>query len=135
MNSRVLLVGEFNPHRDDPAYALHTSTPAGSRLCGIFGMEEREYLARFDRANLCRFRWSRVRARIEAQRLLHCESDWERVVLLGCKVSVAFRVEYEPLTRSGVFLVLPHPSGLNRLWNDSTLVERTREFLRREGVL
>ena len=94
-----------------------------------------EYLERFDRVNLCQYKWSRVRARIAAVRLCQRTPDYVRVILLGRRVSDSFRIEYEPLTRVDVFLVLPHPSRLSRVWNDPTMMDKTRNFLRGEGVI
>jgi hypothetical protein len=53
-------------------------------------------------------------------------------VLLGEKVCAAFDVEYEPFTvderpDGATFAVLPHPSGINRIWCRSENVKLARE--------
>lgn len=70
------------------------------------------------------------------------------LVLLGTKVSKAFDVAFQPFTtfriayvgcdnrqKAATAIVLPHPSGLCRLWNEPGALDRAAEVLRREGVL
>lgn len=57
------------------------------------------------------------------------------VLLAGRKVAAAFGVGRMPYLewfrlRGGMAAVLPHPSGINRWWNDADNVARAREFLR-----
>ncbi len=57
-----------------------------------------------------------------------------RVILLGQGVARAFGVRAPPLTWRRVgrreFAVVPHPSGVNRWWNDPKNVRRAKRFLR-----
>lgn len=119
----VLLVGEHNPYGPDDAFALYPEPEhsAGGRLCRlVLGMEPREYLRSFDRANLLHAaRWSAPRAREEARRIL--ATGRRRLVLLGARVAAAFGLESAQFQRrhaGGVVLVaIPHPSGRCRAWN------------------
>lgn len=54
------------------------------------------------------------------------------LVLLGAKVARAFEFNpFEPFTVAdgGKTLVLPHPSGLCRMWNEAGTVERARALV------
>lgn len=127
---RPLLVGELNPHsaRRDRALAPLPRGAAGDRLRKVLGMTDREYLRAFVRTNLCWRRWSRRQARREATVIAR---TWPGpVVLLGQKVAAAFGLEYRPLTRDGRFLVVPHPSGRCRAWNDPTVGNAVRQLVR-----
>jgi hypothetical protein len=127
--SRVVLVGEANPYGADPDYALFPAPDgcAGHRLCVlILGMRRREYLDTFERVNLCPNRWAMKEARQHAQKL------WvqpKKFILLGAKVARAWEIDpFEPFTfhDGGTTLVLPHPSGLCRLWYEPGAYERAR---------
>lgn len=137
---RVLLVGESNPYGDDSRFALHPSPPgcAGHRLAHhILGMEDREYLAVFDRINLLSSRapWSTRRAR-RAALILLCAP--QRIVALGARVTRAFLGQPAetfqaywvegPNGRSRV-VSLPHPSGRCRLWNAPGAVPAARALV------
>lgn len=123
MPSRITLVGELNPS-------------AGERLCcDILGMWRKEYLATFDRVNLCDGRWSVVAARTRAKEL--CKPG-AKLVLLGAKVCQGFGLPYSPFSTFGVgisnpnvedastVLILPHPSGRCQAWNDPNTIPRAR---------
>jgi hypothetical protein len=76
---KPLLVGEDNPYSvDDPVrsqrYALYPlpQNSAGGRLCAlVMALTIKEYIGKFDRANLCDGRWSMKKARLRAALLLH----------------------------------------------------------------
>lgn len=139
----VTLVGEHNPYGRDPKYALYPlpERSAGGRLCRVLGMPRREYLMRFKRVNLLTgdrdgFRWSAPTARLAAVEVLDAADAGDALVLLGARVTAAFGVEFAPLQRSQrrtlggcmvTTLVLPHPSGRSRLWNDPTMAARARD--------
>lgn len=146
---RPLFIGEDNPYGADPRYALYPypGHSAGGRLCfKILGLTEKEYIKRFDRMNLCDSgKWSTKEAakRVEA---LYVERglDPAPFVLLGSKVTKAFKLRFEPFTLAWQILggverriiaILPHPSGLNRLWNEENAFARARDVLRRADVL
>ena len=129
---RPLLVGEMNPLGGQDAFALFPvpRSRSGGRLATFLGLSDEEYLARFDRANLCHGVWSDRVAKATARRL--AASPRPAYVLLGEKVCAAFDVEYEPFTvderpDGATFAVLPHPSGINRIWCRSENVKLARE--------
>lgn len=135
--SRPVLVGEANPYGGDPYYALYPSPDgcSGHRLCCIvLGMSRAAYLRTFERVNLCPHEWDRLEAERRAEEL---RQPYGRYILLGAKVSRAFGLEYTPFSSalrvgyaSGFttsYLVLPHPSGLCRLWNEPGAFGRARE--------
>jgi len=128
---KPLLVGEANPYSLDPDMALFPwpRQAAGNRLREILGLTDAKYVKRFDRINLVRgHRWSIKLAREEANRLLAERGG--PMVLLGAKVASAFGLDFTPFTVArGQLYLLPHPSGLCRVWNDSTAVPRTRSLL------
>jgi len=143
VSERVLLVGEMNPISFDPRYALYPlpENCTGGRLCKILGLSAREYLRTFDRVNLVRRgagkKWQATTMRMSADLLKH-----RRRILLGARVCTAHRVPFRPfrtfrINETVTVLVLPHPSGRNRIWNDPASAVRTRRavarFLRKEG--
>ena len=139
---KPLLVGEMNPYGADPHFALYPAPEksAGWRLCvKVMGLPRAEYLRRFDRANLCTGKWSVVAARAEASRL--AALDHVVYVLFGKKVCDAFRLDFSPFTvvapprQAKRAVILPHPSGLCRAWNEAGAFERARRVLREAGVL
>ncbi len=104
-------------------------------------------IARFERVNLLDY-WPGAagagsafpmgEARVSARRLLGATEGDRELILVGTRVAQAFglrRDHYEYLTwfaRQGGFgrlvAVCPHPSGLNRWWNNDENVRRAREF-------
>lgn len=131
---KPLLVGEQNPYGADPRYALYPA-PAwsvGAHLCrGVLGLTAHEYLRAFDRVDLVAGRWSLPQARLAAAALVH-----PRRVLLGARVCAAHGVPFEPFhhvsSSAGWWgVVLPHPSGRSRFWNDPRAVERARSAVRK----
>lgn len=130
---RPLLVGESNPHSADPRHALYPHPPgcAGHRLMNILGLRRWEYMLLFDRANLlgCSPVWFPRAARERAAELL--ASD-RKLILLGAKVAAAFGFCDGPFrSYDGRVLVLPHPSGRCRVWNDPGAAARAREAVAR----
>jgi hypothetical protein len=142
-DTRTILVGEANPYGGDPAYALYPLpvNSAGGRLCRlIMGLEVRDYLQRFNRRNLCATKWSMPEARRTAGEILGAPSGCT-VVLFGAKVCSAFDRGFNPYTierdpgLSRTLVILPHPSGLSRAWNEPGSFERARRVLEEAGVL
>jgi hypothetical protein len=124
---RVLLVGESNPFGGDPEFALWPDPPqcSGGRLARILLMSDREYLRTFDRANLMvGARWTLRMARKRTNDFPH-----HYRVLLGAKVTRAHGIEFKPFTRFESWVILPHPSGLSRLWNDRDAAPRARDLV------
>ena len=146
-----VFVGELNPYGANPHFALYClpATSAGGRLQRLVcGLHRTTYLACL-RHNLCDGRWSAPAARDRANALLAelaadgTPSPLPGFVLLGRKVASAFGLgDIPPFT--GAFrgvpgrtepgavacIVLPHPSGLCRVWNEPDAFDRARTLLR-----
>jgi hypothetical protein len=136
----ALLVGEVNPYQQTEVehYALYPypERSAGGRLCRvILGLDPHLYLHSYARANLCSGKWSTPAAKARAEELLREHPGDLPVVLLGAKVAEAFGQPFEPFTREGRFVRLPHPSGLSRLWNDSGAFGRARALMHEAGAM
>lgn len=125
------LVGESNPYSNDEQYALYPLPVgcAGYRLCSIIlGMQRRHYLEAFNRCDLVKGKWSLPTAREKAYRLLASERP---LILLGAKVCSAFKFPFEPFrVFNSIALVLPHPSGLCRLWSQEGIIRQARNAVR-----
>lgn len=134
MTRAILLVGELNPYGRNPSHALYPWPPncAGWRLCyTILGMEKAEYLAAFNRVNLCYGKWSIKSAREAVEKYRGRDR-----ILLGAKVAAAHGINgfewFSTVARDGnLCLAWPHPSGLCRVWNDVKTVGLARESLER----
>lgn len=125
-----LLVGEANPHGANPEFALYPlpEHAAGGRLAAILDMSRSTYLRAFRRVNLCPRRWSMRDAREHAAGIASRERG--PIVLLGRRVAEAFGFgAAPPFSAQGQFYLLPHPSGLNRVWNDPRAAERARALI------
>jgi hypothetical protein len=153
-----LLIGEHNPY-GDPGFALYPSPRgcAGWRLCHtILQMDPDDYCDRFRRMNLCHgAKWSMKEARSRALDVVVDARDGETIILCGAKVARAFRLEPatadtpcrvrpmasvpgvppwdllgpRPPARRYTVVVLPHPSGLCRLWHKPGVTDTVRRTL------
>jgi hypothetical protein len=130
--SSPVLVGELNPYGCDPAFALYPAPAgcSGERFCNlILGMTTGAYLKAFDRVNLVTGpRWSLPAAR-EAAARLRADCPGRRMVLLGVKVAQAFGIQSESFRIVKNFLLLPHPSGLNRVWSEPGSIGKARMMM------
>lgn len=144
---KPLLVGEA------PSKNEVTETPlegrVGKRLAALCGLTYEQYLERFDRVNLLHvrqdttekgFTFDHAAAGHEAHRLYVAGivAPGRIVLLLGWRVARAFSNGFSKLPYfvehqhgGAAFYVLPHPSGVNRYWNDPENVARASEFMRR----
>jgi hypothetical protein len=141
--NKILLVGELNPYGADPAYALYPlpERASGARLQDILGLSLTDYLKGHDRTNLCTGEYDPAKARERAAEIIAERREFSEqnpghlrgLVLCGAKVAAAFGLPYEPgklhfpEQPKVVILILPHPSGRNRAWNDLTLSGRMRD--------
>lgn len=150
---KPLLVGEANPYQEDNAddadrFAFYPEPPqaSGGRLCfGIMQLDERTYLRSYDRTNLCHPKWSLPAARKRAAELMAERVPSDVIVLFGAKVAKAFGLPSTPFqvyvmnddrtTRVPIRVVLPHPSGLCRVWHEPDAFDRARAVLRDTNVL
>ena len=94
-------------------------------------MGTKEYLKTFHRTNLCPREWSISVTRDSAEKIRATYDG--PLILLGAKVCQAFGVAYlsfavqtSLLGPSRNIVILPHPSGLCRVWNDHKNLERAR---------
>jgi len=142
---------QFEPDREGDAmrFALFPGPErsAGWRLCHVvMGLDPKTYLRSFDRVDLCHPKWSMPAARKKAAELVAERGMDDVIVLCGVQVAAAFgvppgappiRLEWVPCRAlSGPRLVLlPHPSGLNRFWQRTGVIEKARAVLREVGVL
>lgn len=137
-------------HRMRGYLALHhrPENSAGDRLMRILDVPLDWYQG-VERRNLCACRWDLAEARDEAARLVEERGD-RLYVLLGRRVATAFLVRWAPFfsrvhrdraTRyrrrvdpiGERLVVLPHPSGLCRAWNDRRSDEAARWALLSSG--
>jgi len=143
---RPLIVGESNPY---PCAALAPDFPnsSGARLLRMINevatMHPSEYEHAFDRRNLCRRRWNDKVAERAGEVLKKELRINDRVILLGRSVvllghKVRRAVGVPPLDPFGVLFLngityycIPHPSGLNRLYNNPALRRHVGQLLLR----
>lgn len=129
------IVGENNPYGADPYFAMYPQpeNSAGGRLCRlVLQLPEAQYLREFHRRNLLQQpKWSVVDARAAAVKLAE-EIGESKVILLGAKVCAGFRLDFEPFTIvRGKVAILPHPSGLCRMWSQLDAYDRGRDLVRK----
>jgi uracil-DNA glycosylase len=155
---RPLFLGEApSPSTDGRAGAAPLVGETGRRLALWAGLSPADFRVRarclnlFDRLPQ---RWSQTAARREAEWLWACltqdreevlatygmhltdlREDTSMVVLLGNRVTRAFGLTHLPLfrvTQTGgpPVATMPHPSGLNRYWNEPAHVAEAERFLR-----
>ncbi len=113
---------------------------AGGRLLAMSGMPAAAYLGRLRRANVCVGRYNIREARDTAEGLVarHGGPPTEprvRFVLCGRRVGGAFELDdaewFTKVERRGVdMVVIPHPSGRNREYNDPAAVARAKDAVR-----
>lgn len=130
----VVVVGEDNPFGKDPRYALYhePENSAGGRLRRlVMGLRVVSYHRYTVRYNLCAGKWSSKEAFSSASRLLETHpAPPNTLVLLGAKVCRAFCVDYAPFTLHDYGVILPHPSGRCRAWNNLGAFHVARRLLR-----
>jgi hypothetical protein len=139
MVTRPLIVGMDNPYSQNPKYALFPAPRncTGWRLWQMLnrtlGVSRQEYVTWAERTNLCEGRWSVSAAR---QRWASLQSSVEGrdCVLLGRAVATAAGLpEASPLLWTdycgGRVAMLPHPSGLNRWYNDPANMRMAESFM------
>lgn len=148
--ARVVLVGEHNPLSSNPEHALYPY-PVG---CAGWRLWQLSELSRHDYMHLARVnvmphdvpRWRKKLARELAHDIdqQYPEPDCA-LVLCGARVAEAFDLEPATVERPAElydadgqaalgawrFLVIPHPSGRNLLWNNQWVVQSVRAALRR----
>lgn len=129
---RGLIIGECPGPRTDPRMPLfpNPENSTGARLLGYSNMSERDYMGLLMRTNLCPTTWYDDIAELRVEHLKRAIVRFDsslRVLLLGAKVEAAWgiRSRYK-FGEARVFVDdvpislawIPHPSGLNRIYND-----------------
>jgi hypothetical protein len=138
---KIGLVGQAPSRRGDPRKPL--AGPNGRKIARLAGLSYDELIA-------CRRKhlnphysgkrgkgdaFDRAKGYVNAADVL---MDWrvERIVLLGKNVARCFGFRDLPfLAEISIygrrFLIFPHPSGINRWWNERRNERRARQFLQR----
>lgn len=134
------IIGEMPGMNTSPKLPLFPlpTTSAGGRLLGFSGMTTEDYLGRFWRRNLFTYfeLWSVPQARERALDAI-LEIDQRalpRVILLGTRVGAAFGLpdlwSHGRWATGTELAVIPHPSGLNRVYNEMSAIRRARATIR-----
>lgn len=137
---KPIIVGEAPSKNEHPPSPIEGRI--GHRLAACTGISFAEFLERFDRMNLLEvrqdtkekgFEFDAVAASKSAERLWSNFQRGQIVLLLGKRVAKAFAVKGEYFVKQNVagadVYVLPHPSGINRWWNDSRNGRRMYDFM------
>jgi len=137
----VGLIGQAPSRRGDPSKPL--AGPNGRKIARLAGMSYEELMACRRRHLNTRYNgkhrngdsFDHAKGNINAADVL---LDWrvERIVLLGKNVARCFGFRDLPFLAEiriygRRFLLLPHPSGINRWWNERRNEQRARQLLRR----
>lgn len=120
----------------------------GNKVAALLGMTRAEFIRKYRRLNL-NDRWNGKNGRGDAfdeeagraaavELLADCHAA--RMVLLGQNVARCFGLEHHAPLSTGLFMngiqffLLPHPSGINRWWNEPknarAAQKKLREFVR-----
>ena len=144
--SPVLIIGQAPAQKDDPGNPLTGKT--GLRLANYMDLHLEEFLTTFDRANLFdKYPGKNEKgkgdafpiqqATINSFKLLRDNppDNYRAMILLGKNVAKAFNLKDPEFlkwatTPQGLrYVVLPHPSGLNRWWNEKSNQKAALKFL------
>jgi len=143
--SKVVLIGQAPGKDGNPSVPL-VGRPTRF-LSKISGVKEEDILSATERMNVLDFfpgkngkgdRFPMPEAR-EAAKAKALTLEGKRVVMLGMNVRKAFGVktklfEWGTVKVNGSVFhagVIPHPSGINTLWNEEWVRRRARRFLRK----
>lgn len=137
--SKIVLVGQARNPRGGSFEPLDGAS--GRRLSALAGMDHAAFLERFERVNLLEEgepgKPFDVRAARERADVLREQWQGRKAVLLGRGVAAAFRLVsddyqwFKPIEiPPGLeVVVMPHPSGISRWWNEADNVASAREFM------
>ena len=142
-SSPVLIVGQAPAKNDHPSNPISGRT--GRKLAMLMDLTFEEFLDTFDRANLLS-RYPGKDGKGDAfnphaaernARLLLSENQIDRyrhILVLGKNVAKAFGYRTDEYMKWQTFsrpftAILPHPSGINRWWNDKRNHEAAKQFL------
>ena len=118
----------------------------GRRLADLCGLTLEEFLQHFERINLLHvrqdtrekgFEFDAEAARFEAEQMRNTRmlfAEGRVTLLLGKRVGAAFGCPTNYFERWWIMnaeaYVLPHPSGINRWWNDHANEDKAARFMR-----
>jgi uracil-DNA glycosylase len=149
---RTILVGEAPPQwrGEDTPDSLPFSGPSGKRFSDMLGVdvteafETRNLLSKWPGKAAKGSKFPLELARTGAQDLVQELEQREyrpRLLLCGTRVANAFRMKdfpqlewhirtlYAPMGVTFFIALVPHPSGVNRTWNDPVKADAVRKFL------
>lgn len=138
---KPLIIGEAPSKNEDPEKPIEGRI--GKRLAACAGLKYDEFLVFFERVNLLHERQEVVgkgfvfelpAAREAAHKLEETFQPGQIILLLGGRVAEAFAIHDEYFTKhevknEAVVYIMPHPSGVNRWWNDPGNHKRASEFM------
>lgn len=147
--SNILIVGESLNKSNETGEPFNCKS--GERLARLLGLKfPHEFLELTDRVNLFEdyipdYRWNLDLACLAAEQIDFLARG-RLVLLCGARVRQAFNLGHYPflsvMTRNATtndcqilqttFLLIPHPSGLNRMWNDPALEAEVQDFLSKQ---
>lgn len=109
---------------------------SGRRMAELFGVDYGTFSTRVNWVNL--FDNPNAPASVIARTVEQTSRAQDAIILLGRRVAHEFMLDDKPalfqLSRNAgagpVVLLLPHPSGLNRWWNDEANTQAAEQILR-----
>jgi hypothetical protein len=142
--TKIVFIGQQpNEYADEnqPALPVRPNS-SGARLVKLMGITEEAFRYHFTLVNVSPHHdpegFNPTYNIAAALNLLPLLED-RRVVLLGPAIANSFCINRDayqfnkwfdyPGEMNALFSVIPHPSGMNRLYNDPVVVEEVREFL------
>jgi len=147
---KAVIVGLFNPKSQDPAYAMEPFTPNGSgerlwkMLSEVVPVTKQDYVGHFEMINVIdtdKVTWEDVEY-FEARAIeIERRVESRPAAVLGIMAWTSLRVERSPIRKTDWFghyknwWLLPHPSGLCRVYNDPVMRRRAGEALAKIGGL
>lgn len=140
---KPLIVGEAPGKNGNPLMPIEGRV--GQRLADCCGLTLVEFLSTFDRVNLLQVQpqdsgkgatFNVKEAGRAARELERTFATRQTVLLLGKRVAAAFRISNVPyfdcfLVNHAKAYVVPHPSGVNRWWNDPENELQMMRFMQR----
>ncbi len=144
--TRVLIIGEA-PSKNEPD-PKPIEGRIGHRLAAYAGLTFEEFLARTERVNLLDvrqdtaekgFTFDHTKAVEQARKIIASLEPNRHVILLGKRVARAvgcMKDYFEPchLENNITLYVVPHPSGINRWYNDPANQNMMERFMHAAAV-
>lgn len=132
----IFILGERPGPNTDPSVALypHTSTGAAARLARLLKLNTAEYLVNTSRLNAVDDKSSTAsaEARLRVEEFLQ-RAGSEPFLVLGKSAIKAMPVRYRKMAFGDIIdnvLLLPHTSGVNRVWNDPAFTAEMQRIAR-----